>query len=215
MQRRKLNIESFLLKCIIIQSVVIQFSCEDPLPPYVNPGNILNATVNFVYEPLVIYRYVDFNYFLPTLRYSTPSFIINIGVINKFDETLQDNIYIDGKVEIWISDRPDDKVTITINEYSINSSLVDPQTNILTLNPEDTLWLRVNWGYALDDGMPAFTRMQYIESHIPNSSSLRHFHPEVFFTSRATVQIFKGVTPVRSTEKKFLLSFQGTIAPPP
>jgi hypothetical protein len=120
------------------------FSCDESLPPYQLPQNIMQARIGV--EDGIINRQVICTTAMRAWNLGPIPFQIN--VINTFDETLQGLASsVTGTLEVWKKDTPDFGKTFTI------LGAVDPrhvQGNILTLDPGDTLTIGVIW-YHDDD----------------------------------------------------------------
>ena len=115
------------------------FACEESLPPYQQPPNLLRAGLDV--EDGLINRLVLCD---GTFRTWDPGTIVfRLSVINTFDETLQGPASaVVGQVEVWKKDNPDFGRTIPI--FGAN----DPRHvsfGILTLDPGDTLEVLASW----------------------------------------------------------------------
>jgi hypothetical protein len=204
-------------KAIFFFSLLSFVHCEDPLPAYVNPKDLLTATVTVVSDAKIVYTHGDVNN-VDDLRiaFSSNSFIINIGVKNTFDETLQDVASIDGKVELFLENQPDVKATLPIKDINVVGNFIDAN-NILTLDPDTTMWFKTSWKYKFDDGTWAFSRIKYSESQKPGArpGTMLRVHDPAVLKVKANVRLFRAVNPARSKEISATLNFEGTVIPPP
>lgn len=186
--------------------------CEDLLPPYDNPSEMLQGSVRVTAEERIYYSHVDYNdpvLLIRTLSYSSASAQIDIGVTNIFDETLEDVAAVSGTLEIFSEEHPEYKATINLNEQQLITPAITPGTNILMIHSGQTIWFRTTWRYRLDDGMPLFLYVDRVDE------GQKRKHSPVRMVARAIVRIFKDVNPVRTPDYAFPLVFEGTIIPPP
>ncbi len=107
------------------------FACQESLPPRNDPGSPFDGIIRttYVYAP------------------NENDVHFTVGLVNTFDETLQDTADLHGKLMLTMLRRP----TVTrVLDLSVDSLLpyqraYDPSTHLLTLDPGDTLWLRARW----------------------------------------------------------------------
>jgi hypothetical protein len=123
----------FLLLCLGL------LSCDEELPPYEPPENVLRAELSL--SDSRVDRLVSCGSGNKT--WNLDPIIFQISVINVFDETLQGPANrVSGKLDVWRKDDPDFGKTFLIN------GAIDPQhvrNNVLTLDPGDTLKIGVVW----------------------------------------------------------------------
>jgi len=120
-------------------------SCDEELPPYEPPENVLRAELNL--SDSRVNRLVSCG--SGNRTWNLDPIVFQINVINVFDETLQGPANgVSGKLEIWRKDDPDFGKTFFINEA------IDPKhvhNNVLTLDPRDTLKIGVVWLHDNDE----------------------------------------------------------------
>jgi hypothetical protein len=190
--------------------------CDDPLPPYVNPNDFLKAVVNCVYPDKILYTHLDFNDLsYPRVTYTSKELIINVGVTNTFDETLQDVAAIDGKVEFYLAEHPDIKATVLLTDANIVGEFINPTTQLLTLDPEETIWFKTTWRYKLDDGTQLFSKIKWFDGPPNGPGNFTRTHDPAPMKVKASVRLFKAVNAARSKEINVVLLFEGWIIAPP
>jgi len=193
-------------------------SCEDLLPPYVGPDDLLSSTVEITTEPKIFYTHQDFNspeYWLPTLRFSSSSAIIRVVVRNTFDDPLEDVANIQGAVTIWWEDKPEHRVSVPLYQTDLIYGEFNPATNSITLTPEDSLVFRTTWFFRDSESMPFFYHFPKVDRPIPGRQTFLREHQVERMRAQASITVFSGVNPSRSREFEFDLQFEGTITPPP
>jgi len=176
----------------------IFLSCDDLLPTYQKPENILEAGFTSIDTSLI--KYSGWLYQVPVYRYTESSpynFILQIR--NRYTETIQSTADIQGKLEIWVAANPALKATIPLtssNALLLNSpAIFNPVTGILTLNPNQKLFLKTQWNFKMDDG-------HWINEALPNYNQVvtgmfyTRYHDPAQMHIRLTVGVIKNTSPL-------------------
>jgi hypothetical protein len=202
---------------VLILIALSGIACKEDLPPYISPVNPLAAEVHVELPSLITYSHLDVNNVNTTRVTITTSLpVINIGLTNVSDETVEDVEGINGTLELWCTDHPDIIVTIPLNATTINSPYFDPDTKIITLDPGKTFWLKTYWNLKLDDLTWVFTKLKIAnDQQTGNSGNFIRTHTPTVFSARATVQMFSKLAPSKSSITTFTLAMQGSIIAPP
>ena len=116
--------------------LVFAVACDESLPPRVDPSNFFLTMLQSSYH------YTQFE----------NDVVINLVVVNKFDETLDDHLGLDGTITIT-SDR-DTSVhkTFQLSRTNLTRGNYNPGTGMLTFDPGDTVVLQVTWDFTDDVG---------------------------------------------------------------
>ncbi len=113
-------------------------SCQESLPPRNDPSTLVVGVVrgSYVYQPLE--NDVHFT----------------IGLVNIFDETLQDTADLHGALLLTLLRKPSVTRVLSVSADSLlpYQSGYNPITHVLTLNPGDTVWMRARWDMKDDRG---------------------------------------------------------------
>jgi hypothetical protein len=202
-----------LLKILLTSGCCLFLSfgigCDDPLPVYTEPEKVVALTLYPEIIPEISYSHSDVNDVNIINVYFSPSrYRIDIEAKNIFEDVLQGDIDIQGKVTIW-SDR-DTSITSTINvtrSNLISVSMVNG--DILTIRVGQSVWLSVFWNYRLDNGKWVFTKLPATPGHIGNTPTLDYF-PQIF-KCKAQIRLFKKSSYFKSAVAETTIKFFGTI----
>ncbi len=215
---------------VVLVLAAIFISCKDSLPAYVQPTNILEIRFNSIDTNLVTYTGMLTN--TPVFSYAriSPFPIFNpdhtpfgpgttpynfiIEVENVYEETIQTAAAVQGTLVISLLSNPDVRATIPIDKTSLqayNSSTVyDPATNIITLNPHQHLYLRVTWDYLLDElGWVHNVASEYVDSP-RDETTLNRDHSPVGFRVSVRTQIIKN-TEYLTADSSFVMKLKGVL----
>jgi hypothetical protein len=187
------------IKALVLFAVLICcfafFSCDEELPSYKPPENLLRTELGV--SDNFINRFVYCGDGSKT--WNLDPIIFKIIAINTFDETLQGPAnFVSGKVEIWQREDPDFGRTIFI------SGAVDPRhvrNNVLTLDPGDTLEVGVAWYHEDDTGQ-----------RIWRKSALRPFNATIH--ARAQIKPFENVPVFFLPEIKLQVTYDVNVGIP-
>lgn len=129
----------------IIFSLGIFPACDETLPEYKAPPDILVGRITVPDSVTPIYFNIREYYFDPTkspkVTFFTPdSIMFRFEVTNIYDEVISDSSDVGGYLKIWDPVYPDN---IAIVPFS-NSSL-SPYREILEISPDNKIWLKVSW----------------------------------------------------------------------
>lgn len=185
-------------------------SCEDPLPPYQKPENVFDAGFVSIDTFLVRYRGI-FDYPQVFWYTESPPFTFVLQIENTYEETVQSVADIQGKLEIWLPGRPEFRATLPLSSsnalYLNSSTILDPATFILTLNPHQKLYLKTVWDYRLDDGKWINEILENYRDQAEGHKTYR-VHAPTLLDARMTIQLIKNTAPLIA-DTGFVLSAKG------
>ena len=191
----------------------ISLSCEDNLPTYVEPANVFNIFVRFTPPDPINYRCPDVNDINTSwVLMQSDGLEILIGVMNIFDETLQDEFLIRGRIEMeWERDQRY-KFNIQLNEYNASASpLINWNQKLLTIDTNQIFFLKTKWNYKCDNDKWAFSDLEAIS--VPkSSSSVYRVHTPMIFTGYAYIQFFKHSAVFKTKKLEVKLNFLGLVS---
>ena len=188
-------------------------SCNDSLPPYIQPANVFRSYVRNISPTAISYSYAsDLGNDISLLHVTiSPPQSFFIDIVNTFDEVLQDQPEVSGALELIDIDMPEVKATIPITVANLSGPQYNTTTNILTLSPGDTLRLRCSWDYKTDDGKWAFEKAFIVEYVSNEGGRTLVTHAPMNFSATARTKLFKSANVITSQKKEFQLLFHGTI----
>jgi hypothetical protein len=199
------------------------FSCNESLPVYNSPIDVLGVSIAPVYTATDTVRYTmkdNNNPNLVTVTLNSPIHGYEIAIVNAYEETIQDNLEIEGHLELVWEENPELKAVIPITNTSVYDGDLDPVTDLLTINPGDTVRLRIFWDFRLTTNDWAFTQIRYTEglAHYigPFQIVSYRFHDPMLLKASVKVKVFRSLSFVGTTAKEtFPVLFKGTITYPP
>lgn len=201
---------------IIISAVMTGLSCNESLPSYSKPVDFLQGSVRNLGLPDVQYSHVDVNDIskVSVSIYSPPQ-IFFVDIVNTFDETIQDNLDVSGTLELICDEIPSINVTLKLSQTNLMGLHYNPKTKLLTLNPGDTLKLRVAWQYKTNEGRWGFQNVD-IESETgePGAKFTTRTHKQILYKVKTKIKIFKQVGPLLAAPSSFFIKYSGSIRPP-
>ena len=117
--------------------ILLMGGCKESLPPYNTPSHVFSTRTNFTYE------------YSPTANY----FLFQIFFTNVFDETLEDTIDLEGNFIITPTRDLNRSKTVQLDPGFIEStSMYDPKSGIITIDPGKSIELRYIWDFSDDSG---------------------------------------------------------------
>lgn len=199
------------------------FACNESLPVYSSPENILQAMTVPLNSPEDTVRYFmrdNNNPNLVTVRLDSPFNGYEVKIVNTFDETVQDDADVQGKLELSWKDKTTLTAEIPITITNFYSSHYDPSNGLITINPGDTARLRVFWNFKLTTSDWAFTQQQSVDGNMyyvgPLSSEFKRYHLPMEFQMKLHVKIFRSLGYIDAVSKENdVVLFQGTVRNPP
>lgn len=153
--------------------ILINLSCKEPLPPYEDPRNVFEGSL----DPEYVYAFND------------NSLKIRFAIKNKFDETLQARAVLTGSLQISLRRNPDFKRTFFLSASNlVQATNYNPNSRILTINPGDSIRFGVSWNFLDDNGRDL---RQEVFRYVPDPMCiLRRIAAREIYVLRAEVKIF-------------------------
>jgi hypothetical protein len=149
-------------------------ACDEQLPPRSDPKVLFTGSVTPQY----------------ILFFNENDVRLTVNVANVFDETLQDTASLEGQLEIVLLRDPTIVRTIQLSPDSLlTTSMYDPSTHMLTINPGDTLRMRAEWDLFDDrrDSLPGTVFKYYRDT----ACGLRDLALGESFLVRGSLSVFK------------------------
>ncbi len=207
----------------IILASLYFVSCNESLPVYIPPSDIFGASVRPLNALTDTVRYSmrdDNNPNLVRVTLITPFNGYEIAIVNRYEETIQDKMEIEGTVDLLWAEKPDLNAVLTLSNTSIYDGDLDPVTGLLTVNPGDTIRLRVFWNFRLTTNDWAFTQVRYTDGPAYSIGPMQvvsdRFHQTMLLNAVVKVKIFRSLSFIEAhTKESIPVLFKGRITYPP
>lgn len=175
------------------------FSCKEPFPPYVEPKNVLEATLVRT-SPDTLYVAQD----SAGVILGSENIKIQVHVANIYPQLLQGVALIKGRIDYFVTSpipRVGRSQTITRNNI-LRPPVVQ---NTIAVPPGQYAELHCDLPLLIG-GNEVYTGIPYSEQLLPDSTRIQTFAP-MTIQVRGTVQIFERVQVIEITP----LTFQQTV----
>jgi hypothetical protein len=187
-------------------------SCDDPLPVYTEPDKVIELNI-YPQERIINYRHNDVN----DVNLIQPTFApqgLNILIEAKsiYDDALQGEIEVQGRIIIMVGKDTSTKTTVNITRFNLTSAQM-VSGNVLTIVSGQSVWFKVNWYYRMDNGIWVFTKIPYTPGGNGGRTVWLDYKPQQF-TMKAQLKLFKKSSYFYK-EIDPILEFFGTIIMPP
>ncbi|MHB1050907.1 MAG: hypothetical protein ACYC09_12575 [Bacteroidota bacterium] len=198
-------------------------SCNESLPVYTPPENVLSIEINPLNAETDSVRYSMLDNNNPNLvrvTLTSPFHGYEIAIVNNYEETIQDDLEIEGNLELSWEEKPELKAVIPITNTSFYDGDLDPVTGLVTINPGDTIRLRVYWDFRLTSSVWAFTQVQYTDGPAvvvgPMQVVSDRFHKPMLLAATIKVKILRSLSFIETAKDESIpVIFKGRISYPP
>jgi hypothetical protein len=199
------------------------WGCNESLPLYTPPENVLSAEIIPLNPPTDTVRYTMLDNNNPNLirvTLNSPFHGYEIAIVNNYEETIQDYMEIEGNIVLAWSDKPELRTIISMTNTSFYDGDYDPVTGLLTINPGDTVRLRVYWNFKLSTDDWAFSQLRSDDSPAyfngPLSSAMDRIHVTMGLQAEVRVKLYRSLSFVDTRSKNDIpVIFKGKILSPP
>ncbi|HEY6950936.1 MAG TPA: hypothetical protein VI758_00945 [Bacteroidota bacterium] len=157
-------------------------SCNESLPPRQDPQNVFGQGARAQYICSDVANNV----------------LIDIALTNNFDETLSDTVHFSGTVVVTSERDPSVHKTFALSLSNLVHGIYDSRSGVLTINPGDSVVIRVIW--SLDDDAGASLSSTLFHYHVdPDCAGRLVSSPETFsIVSRTRLFAPLGLTESRT-----------------
>ena len=180
---RTCRLKLYAVMCLAGLLTVLQLSCNEALPPYHDPRDVFNTKIEGLY----------------VLTSTENSMKVYLKLINKYDETFEGPVAIDGSVEIgWLRSATVKKTfALTINEL-ITKATYNQSKNTIRIDPGDTLVITlsvfaVSWNFIDNNAYDVRNGFEY---YIDNECDQRCVANEEVFILRGEAKVFSQIPAV-------------------
>ena len=173
--RRTRILKLQVVACLAGVLTFLQLSCNEALPPYHDPRDVFRAQIEGLY----------------VLTINDNSMKVYLKLINKYDETFEAPVSIDGSIEIaWLRSSTVRKTfALTINNL-ITKGTYNQSKNILRVDPGDTLTFAVSWDFIDNSARDLRTSFEY---YVDNECEQRCVANEEVFVLRGEAKVFEQI----------------------
>jgi hypothetical protein len=147
-------------------------ACEEHLPEYVDPTDLFESRI----DAKVVYR--------------SDAIAIDVTnvLVNRFDETLDDVVAVDGWITVVLASDPSTVRTFALSASQLVASNYNPATKRLTVDSGDSLQFRIRYDFFDDAGRDL--RAQVMHWRQDPSCEYRMMSTSTSFEVRASVRLF-------------------------
>ena len=174
----------------------ILMSCEEALPTYQDPNSVLKGSVRGRYVLSNTANVVRFDFL----------------VVNTFDETFQDKGILKGEIVITLRRNPSVHKTMSLGPWDLVIGKYEPSTQMLTMDPGDTVRLTVSWDYT-DDQLKDLRDSLFIYVTDPGCS-VRKIALEELFELEGSLTVFQRAGSITAGPVEFGLCHVDRWVPP-
>jgi hypothetical protein len=166
---------------LLVAAVVFLVSCDESLPPRQDPSDLLNSQVS--------------QYYLFTA--DSNCVIVNLVVVNKFDETLSDRMALEGAIVMTSNRDSSVHKTLRLDASCLKRGMYDPLKGTLTIDPGDTVLIQATWNFT-DDAGKSLGGDNFFEYNVDPTCKQRLVSNPEFFTIDAKAKLFSKLGYVQS-----------------
>lgn len=176
------------MRLTTIFAAVLLFSCEENLPPYEDPRDLLASSVDAIYM----------------IDDSTNAMNVVVTVRNRYDEQMEGTLNLEGRITITSA-----RDNIVRRQIEINPSMIrlapgyNPVTGRLVLNPNQVVRIEFRWNFVDDTGFDLSTGYFVLRGD-PTCQSRCYAQPEDFYLD-ARVNLFSQTRPAQARTAVFRL----------
>lgn len=160
-------------------------SCDESLPPYTPPQDVLAITQVFAAQG--------------TINPGIPILNVLITGVNQYEETFEDTVNANGEVRIWWKRHPEFKATLPLS----NGHFVPPtpiRGSRLTLDPGDTFHMKTVWYMMSDEGEYLIDLLDYSIDDV--RGDFEYARPETLMIE-IELMIYRQIGMIRSDPVSF------------
>jgi hypothetical protein len=191
----KVEYIKYLAFVFTVVIIVLTYGCDEVLPPYAIPENVLVCSFENKNLDTVI-----LNYFESNSTYSAGSSTFKINVVNTYDNLLQGDAEIGDRITIQSFGPSPSVMVVPITLGSLRSPPVFRGT--IAMRPNDTAHFEIKWLPIDNKGKPAYIGLNYSQV-----DSAKVYGP-VEFIAIADVRLFERVQAISSENYRFKLYFK-------
>lgn len=157
---------------VAFASLLTTLACREHLPAYEDPTDVFEAKLhaNLVY------------------RLDETSVLVSFVLVNRFDDTLEDLVDVDGTITVTLLRDASTVRTFTLTPAEISSTGYDPASRRLRLDPGRSVTIQVRYDFRDDSGRDLTSSVLQFDVD-PACPFRRVTGPEIY-DIRASVRLF-------------------------
>jgi len=175
---------------------VVLFACDESLPPRDDPQRYLQARLSVIQGVVTI---------------DLDGRITNAGVLtltakNTYNEVLQAETLLEGEVEVWLRDDPNQRAVVRLDRSDLMNSWI-VGGGLTTLRPDSPAVFVKQWSHMTTGGAPLWGFVGLTPRVTAHGVPFCESGP-VHLVAEGSVQLFKNVAPVKTAQIEFTLVYQ-------
>jgi hypothetical protein len=165
--------KELLIKVVLATALAVSMSCDESLPPYQNPSDVLQGKARAQY----------------VLSFSENSMHVFLTVTNVYEETFQGQAPLSGTLVLTSKRNPKVQKTFHLNANNISyAASYDKATAVLTIDPGDSVVFSSSWDFIDDAGEDL--RLTFF-TYVPDTScGGRYIAPDETFVLQGSVKVY-------------------------
>lgn len=192
--------------------MLLAASCDETLPPRIEPTDFLSASVRM--QPnSIVNVFIDSNAVGYPITINGSPGSIELVVKSFFNEVLEERPFIKADVDVWLTSQPTVKTRVEFTEVNVDYPYIEPG-GFLTLVPGDSVGMSKQWSHIADVGRGFWNYVQ-LRGRVDGSNRFYFESSPVRFTATASVQIFENVPAERTEPYEFSLVYHVYVRYPP
>ena len=147
--------KNYIIISLLLIVLSINFSCNESFPSRIIPNNV------------IVLKHVSANYG----RFAQSYILFAITGENIYEETLQDTLAVDGRINIWSKKRAEFKANVPLTYLGGNYDERFPNQTLFTLDPEEVFYIQIKWFGQSTDGRNIFDLLEFPDDRIKDNMS--------------------------------------------
>ena len=176
---------------LILVFAVVTFRCDESLPTYVAPKNVMSFKIEQIDE-------------LP-LRLAPPGHqLVHFQLTgqNTFDEVFEDSVDIKGSLRVFWIDNPDYYKTFVLNVNNINEKNLISNGR-MTLLPGQKFTMDLYWDLITDGGVDLLTKLDFVRLVSRQCSPNVACSDPEYFMAETSLNVFDRLGYINADSKIF------------
>jgi len=172
-------------------------SCDESLPPPEVPRTVLSGTLTVIQAgDIVVVR--------DGLPIGTMG-AIQIDVTNVYDEVLQDSSILEGRVEIWMKDKPDVRAEVLLTDADLVTYRM-LRGRYLTIGVDSTMVLLKQWSHHTVTGEAMWDHVRLYPAATTGGEPYCVSDP-ITFVVRCSLRVFKSSGQIQFPDQEVQLTY--------
>jgi len=180
---------------------VLFCQCDESLPPRNDPIHILEGSMESLAGPVTVIG-------------GEPQGVrggFRMELRNRYNDVLQGEEHVEGKVDVWVKERPDRRSQVTFTAKNIVNG--SQYLGFMTIGVDSAAVVIGQWNHRTTEGIPFWQFVNLFPAAtlqgVPFCRS-----DTVHLMAQGSLQVFKNVQPLKSKQIEFAQVF-GISCPPP